>query len=200
MWLAFVIICGVLAIIGFYFDNQQKSEVAKANQEYFEKCRREEIENKNKAAALDAKYGTCTKSIKWWFDESTNLIRVYEDSKIVVIKEDAYSFDDIIGVDYMDKLQNVRTSATIRTDNSSMIGRAAVGGLVAGGLGAAVGAATAKQHTSYDNPGVHDYVVLINTKKLSNPLIELKISNNISQVNEIIATINAVMAYNSSDY
>ena len=43
---------------------------------------------------------------------------------------------------------------------------------------------------------VLDYIVLINTKSLSNPLIELKISNNIAQVNEVIATLNAVIANN----
>lgn len=197
MWLAFVIIIGFLAIIGFYFDNQQKSEVAKANREYFEKCKREKIENEKKAAALDTEYGICTKSIKWWFDESTTLIRLYEKSKTIVIMDEAYSFSDIIGVDYIDKIPHGGTVATTKTDNVNMAGRAIVGGLVAGGLGAAVGAATAKQQTTYNTNDAHDYVILINTKILSKPLIELRISNNISQVNEVMATLNAVIAYNN---
>lgn len=189
------IIIGVLLIIGLYSDNQRKREVEKANEEYFEKCRREEIANENEVAALDTKYGTCTKSIKWWFDDSTNLIRLYEDSKTIVIKGEVYSFSDIIGVDYVDK-PHAGTAATTNTDNMNMVGRAIVGGLVAGGLGAVVGAATAKQHTTYNTNEAHDYVILINTKNLSKPLIELRISNNISQVNEVMATLNALIAYN----
>lgn len=190
------ILLGVFLIIGYVEDNKRKEEVKRANKAYFEKCKREENENRKKASALDAKYGSCTKAIKWWFDNSTNLIRVYEESKIVVIKDDEYNFSDIIGVDYYDKIQNAGTMYTTRTDNANMVGRAVVGGLVGGGLGAAVGAATAKQQTILNDNGVHDYVVLINTKSLSNPLVELKISNNIAQVNEVIAALNAVIAYN----
>lgn len=142
------------------------------------------------------KYGVCTKSIKWWFDSKTYLLRVYEESKTLFIMDEEYRFSDIIGVDYIDKIHNVGTIATTTINNKNMAGRALVGGLLAGGLGAAVGAVTAQQQTSYSNSEVHDYIVLINTKILSKPLIEVRIANNIVQVNEVIATLKAVIANN----
>lgn len=140
-------------------------------------------------------YGNCTNSIKWWFDSKTFLIRVFEESKTIFIKKEKFSFSDIIGVNFVDNANNAKTMSTT-TDNKNMFGRAVVGGLLAGGLGAVVGAATAKQRTSCDKNEVHDYFVLINTKILSKPLIVLRIGNNISQVNEIIAILNAVIANN----
>ena len=164
-----------------------------------EKFQKEAEEKENIQKELEKKeiekYGICTKSIKWCFDARTYLIRVYEETKIIRIKDEDYKFSDIIGVDYMDKVQKSGTMTTT-TNGKSLAGRALVGGLVAGGLGAAVGAVTAKQQTSYIDNDVHDYVILINTKILSKPLIELRIANNISQVNEIIATLNAVIANN----
>jgi len=155
-------------------------------------------ESKEKQLMLEeeAKYGKCTKVIKWWFDNKTVLIRVFEDSRTIFIKDKEYKFNDLIGVSYVDEISNVVRVATTHTDTKNMAGRAIVGGLIAGGLGAAVGAVTAKQQTSYSNDTPHDYVIIINTKDLSNPLVKLKISNNLMQVNEVMATINAVIAYN----
>ena len=191
-----IIIVGICVFVITSKNRRRREEVRLANEEYSDECRRKEKEELRKASAFDEKYGTCTKSIKWWFDESTNLIRVYGDSKIIVIKDDAMSFSDIIGVDYIDKAQDAVRFSTTKTDNGSMVGRAIVGGIVAGGLGAAVGAATANEQTIYNENIGHEYVVLINTKNLSKPLIELRISNNISQVNEVVATINAVISQN----
>lgn len=177
-------------------DEETKERRRKLAEKFQKEAEEKEKIQKEEEKKEIAKYGcTCTKSIKWWFDASTYLIRVYEESKKILIMDEEYSFSDIIGVDYMDKVHQIRT-ATTTTNNANMVGRAVVGGLVGGGLGAAVGAVTAKQQTSYDNSEVHDYVVLINTKILSKPLIELRIANNLPQVNEVVATLNAVIANN----
>mgnify|MGYP007012483844 CR=1 FL=1 len=203
MTILIIIIIGVIiiAIISLFSDasksaNDATKERRRKLAEKFQKEaeEKEKIEKELEKKEIE-KYGSCTKSIKWWFDARTYLIRVYEETKIIRIKDEDYKFSDIIGVDYMDKVQKSGTMTTT-TNGKSLAGRALVGGLVAGGLGAAVGAVTAKQQTSYIDNDVHDYVILINTKILSKPLIELRIANNISQVNEIIATLNAVIANN----
>jgi len=159
----------------------------------------EERESKEKQSKLEeeAKYGKCTKTIKWWANSNVVLLRIFEETQTIFIKDKEYKFDDIIGVSYVDEVNNVGKVATTQIDNRNMAGRAIVGGLIAGGLGAAVGAVTAKQQTSYCDDGrPHCYVILINTKNLSDPLVKLKISNNLMQVNEVMATLNAVIAYN----
>ena len=194
-----IIIVVAVGLISQKRRNDSFEETKERRRLLAEKFQKEAEEKENIQKELEKKeiekYGICTKSIKWWFDARTYLIRVYEETKIIRIKDEDYKFSDIIGVDYMDKVQKSGTMTTT-TNGKSLAGRALVGGLVAGGLGAAVGAVTAKQQTSYIDNDVHDYVILINTKILSKPLIELRIANNISQVNEIIATLNAVIANN----
>lgn len=190
-----VVIVGITSTIRRNSSYEETKERRRLLAEKFQKEaeEKERIQKEEEKKEIE-KYGVCTKSIKWWFDASTYLIRIYEATKTIRIKEDDYKFSDILGVDYIDKAQKSGTMTTT-TNGKSLAGRALVGGLVAGGLGAAVGAVTAKQQTVYSDNDVHDYVVLINTKILSNPLIELRIANNISQVNEVIATVNAVIAY-----
>lgn len=194
-----IIIVLVVGLISMNRRNDSYEETKERRRLLAEKFQKEAEEKEKIQKEIEKKeiekYGICTKSIKWWFDARTYLIRVYEETKIIRIKDEDYKFSDIIGVDYMDKVQKSGTMTTT-TNGKSLAGRALVGGLVAGGLGAAVGAVTAKQQTSYIDNDVHDYVILINTKILSKPLIELRIANNISQVNEIIATLNAVIANN----
>lgn len=201
-----IIIIAIFAV-GVIINNlPTKTNIIPIDEEETRERRRKLAEKFQKEAAEEEKkeiqkYGcTCTKSIMWWFDLKIYLIRIYEASQKILIKDDEYNFSDIIDVSFIDKVQNIGTIITTTTNNKNMAGRAIAGGLVAGGLGAAIGAVTARQesyskNTNYD---VHDYVILINTKILSKPLIELRIGNNIDQVNEIMATLNAVIAYNQS--
>lgn len=103
----------VLFLAGGYFANRYNEkrrarEYKEENKEFLERCEKEDLENKRKAAALDAKYGTCTKAIKWWFDESTDLVRVYEDAKKVAIKYEVFDFSDLDEIDYVDEGKEYR--------------------------------------------------------------------------------------------
>lgn len=178
-------------------DEETKERRRKIAERFQKESEERELKAKQLELEMSSKYGPCTKSIKWWFDNETDIIRIYEETRTIFLMGEEYKFDDILGVDYIDKVSHSVTTATTKTDSKNLASRALVGGLIAGGLGAAVGAVTAKQQTVYNNNNeAHDYCILVNTKNLSKPLVELRIANNISQVNEIIATLNAVIAYN----
>ena len=77
-----------------------------------------------------------------------------------------------------------------------MLGRAALGGLLFGGVGAIVGGATAEKETTYtikDNPIFHNYTVCINVNDLSSPEIIIK-TEDLALANKILALTNAVIA------
>lgn len=78
------------------------SKLKKADEETIRKRKQLKITNKEKARQLDAEYGDCTKVIKWWLEPNTDLIRVYEKSRVVAINYEVYNFSDILSVDYYD--------------------------------------------------------------------------------------------------
>ncbi len=82
-----------------------------------------------------------------------------------------------------------------------MLGRAVVGGLIAGGAGAIIGGATAKQNTSTTsviNQGTdvtrHNYTVWISVQDIANPMIQIPIGKDGAKVNEIVALMSAIIA------
>ena len=84
------------------------SKVKKADEETIRKRKQLKITNKEKARQLDAEYGNCTKVIKWWLEPNTDLIRVYEKSRVVAINYEVYNFSDILSVDYYDDVYQNR--------------------------------------------------------------------------------------------
>lgn len=91
--LGIIVGIAILAGVGIianlvYHDEEEQERIERARQrdrEYFKKCAEEKAAYKKMALECDAKYGPCTKSIIWWFDKYTNLVRVYGNAKVVVI-------------------------------------------------------------------------------------------------------------------
>ena len=88
-----------------------------------------------------------------------------------------------------------------KTDNGNMLGRAVVGGLIAGGAGAIIGGSTADKNTTSisvieqeNDVTWHDYTVWITVKDLAKPMIQIRIGKNATLMNEIVALVNAIIA------
>lgn len=91
-------------------------------------------------------------------------------------------------------------TSTTTTDTGSLLGRAAVGGIVAGGVGAIIGASSAKKNTETSFGGSfsttttkHDYTLYLNVNSLENPVIEIYFSQDEKALNETIATLNVIL-------
>lgn len=197
------ILAGVGIIAGsVYYDEEDQKRIERARQRdrvYFKKCAEEKAAYKKLALECDAKYGPCTKSIIWWFDKYTNLVRVYGNAKVVVIKDQLYNFHSIVGVDCVDGVKEYRRTHPVKTDNTSdVMRRAIIGGLIAGKVGALIGMATAKSPVNQDN-GARDYIISIYTNIVSNPIIKLEIGADYFQMEDIVATINAIVDQNTRE-
>ena len=133
-------------------------------------------------------------------------IRVYASQKKVVILGTEYDFSAILQCQFTDnarveKGETTRVSdGTTKTNTGSMIGRAVVGGAIAGGAGALIGGSTASKGTTMTSvvkQGAdvtkHDYTVWIYVKDIVNPMIQMHIGRDGAKVNEIVALMNAIM-------
>ena len=83
-----------------------------------------------------------------------------------------------------------------------MLGRAVVGGMLTGGLGAVAGAATAKKNIS-DNATsqtttIHKYTLYINVNSIQEPTIALKIGNSVSKAQKLAGVINVIIERNKA--
>ena len=134
-------------------------------------------------------------------------IRAYSSLEKVTILGKDYDFASILSCTFTDdswveKGETTLTSTgSAKTDNGNMLGRAIVGGVVAGGAGAVIGGSTAKkntQSTSVVQQGKdtlhHNYTVLISVKDIANPLIRIPLGKKGNVVNDIVALMNAIIA------
>lgn len=131
-------------------------------------------------------------------------IEVYESTQVVYLKygEEVwmFNFSDIIKVDiYEDgriSSSTTSTSGTSKAKTSSMIGRAAVGGVLLGGAGAVIGGATGKRElgetstTKTQEVVVYSMVITINN--LSMPTIQIKAKY--EEAKEFIKRVSSVLS------
>lgn len=121
-----------------------------------------------------------------------------ENKRKVWLSQNEYSFDEIIDVDIEDIITQHTTGGDIvtKTKTGSMIGRAVVGGVLTGGVGAIIGGATAKKESTVTPTEIHTehrYNLLITTKNISNPLITISFSDNARLAQKCLATIKAII-------
>lgn len=121
-----------------------------------------------------------------------------ENRKKVWLSQNEYSFDEIIDVVIEDIVTQHTTGGDIvtKTKTGSMIGRAVVGGVLTGGVGAIIGGATAKKESTVTPTEIHTehrYNLLITTKNISNPLITISFSDNARLAQKCLATIKAII-------
>lgn len=137
------------------------------------------------------------------YDVNTHVM-LFESSQIIRIKAQEYKFSDILGYSLVDDAtsETITTSTgTAKTSTGSMLGRAVVGGVLTGGLGAVAGAATAKKNIS-DNATsqtttMHNYTLYINVNSLQEPIISLNLGNDVSIAQQLAGAVNVIIERNN---
>ena len=143
--------------------------------------------------------GTPDKSIIINEFDLNSEIHVYESTKKVFIMGKEYFFNDVMSctVSSRDRIERGNVTAITESSNGSIIGRAVVGDIVAGPVGAIIGGSTAKQQTEYihgDDRVVHNYTVNITMNSISEPNIRINTGERPKLTNEIISLMNVIIA------
>lgn len=213
-----MVICLILIIIGFF---ALLNMISKANKEEHEKellverrqrliqAQEKEKEEYNKHLAnLSAKFGECTINENlgnWGEHRIESRVLIYEQSNIIVINSNEYKFSDILGYSLVDDAtsETITTSTgAAKTSTGNMIGRAVVGGVLTGGLGAVAGAATAKKNISENATSqtttTHKYTLYINVNSLQEPTIALCIGDDASKAQKLAGIMNVIIERNKA--
>ena len=130
------------------------------------------------------------------FEAINNKILVFEENSTIVIKNNAYKFDDIVNFDVYDNSTSIYSGASSSsTKTGSMLGRSAVGAVLFGGVGAIVGGTTAKQEmvTSQTSVTLHNYDVVLTLNSLSTPTLKVNFENNQGKVQEFVSILSIIL-------
>lgn len=214
----FFVILGVMAVIGVIAgivesnkeekEEQERAEKKKKDEEYrLALAEQKEVEREKKYNKLKAMIASPNKVIVYDYD---HYIMVNESTSQIMLNEHVYSFKDIINYAMSDnatiiqKHSGGKIDSTSSTDTGSMLGRAVVGGVLAGGVGAAIGGSTAKRETTSTvapttttSSTIHDYLIVVTVNSLSNPIERLKLGEDGSNTNEICALLSVIISRNN---
>ena len=123
-----------------------------------------------------------------------SLLSVAVDSaeKVLIIGKGAYKFNEIVGSELITSESHTSTTTTQKNNG---IGRAVVGGVIAGGAGAIVGAATAKGSGTTQTHSVTNVEgVCIYLSDVVNPMITLRGDESFNR--DDYATVQAIISQN----
>lgn len=182
----------------------------KKEEERLEKLRLEKEAEEYAIKKISDAYDTPDKIIHTTNDNPPNWSKTVFfvfSKEVMCYDEKTIKFKELISCTYIDN-STVKTtsrgnsSIQMSTDTGSLLGRSLVGGLIGGEAGAIIGGATASQSgtatttsTSYSETK-HDYTVIVNTKNIKEPLLQIPCGQNEQAVHEIVATLNAAIAGN----
>lgn len=167
--------------------------------------RREELKKEYEMEYLSLlnKFGPCSISIKiGWSDLNTSsYIYVFEEAKIFMVLGKQYHFSDILDFSLVDDM----TSETItiskgdeKTSTSNMLGRAVVGGIFTGGIGAVTAAATAKKtimtNATSQTTNTHKYTIYLTINSLTDPSVIIRLGNDNEKAQKITNVLKVILA------
>lgn len=195
--------------------NKQKEDEEKARLELEEK-RKTELEERrmayeSKLAALNSVIGRADKTIIFGEYDLDSEIRVYSGRNSITIFGKSYDFKAILSCTSTDDYSVKRGKAKIDTsgdtssDTLGAVGRAVVGGLVAGEAGAIIGGATAGSSTSMtgtikygDDKILHNYTVWVTVRDIATPTIEIHTGADSRLTNEVVSLMNVIIEANKA--
>ena len=215
----FIVILCVLAVAGIIVGIEENNQKEKEEQEKAEKKKKDEeyrlILAEQKEKEREKKYNKLTtimsspnKIIEYDYD---HYIMVNESTSQIMLNEHVYNFKDIINYTMSDNATVIQKhsggeiTSTSSTDTGSMLGRAVVGGVLAGGVGAAIGGSTAKRETTSNvapttttSSTIHDYLIAVTVNSLSNPIERLRLGEDERNTNEICALLSVIISRNNN--
>ena len=163
IWIVILILVSTVAIFVKYTNEQEKRRQALLEEIYKEEEEEERLKKKSLGINKPSKV-ICDGT----YDEYRAQISIYKRQGVIEINGEYYKFEDIL--DYECCLMKKGSKAVV-TSTSSALKRAAVGGLLFGGVGAIAGATTAKK-TIKDNEETY-YRVNLTLNDLDNPLVRV---------------------------
>lgn len=139
------------------------------------------------------------KSITYGYN---NYIFVNESKQKIMLCEKVYNFNEIISFNVTDNSKVIYspTTSSTSTNTGSVIGRAVVGGLLTGGVGAIIGGATAKKTTTTsggESHTEHKFFINVTVDSISDPIIRLYIGNSAYTANEICSLLSVIINRNN---
>lgn len=174
------------------------------------KAKQEAYENAKEAALAEmkAKWGRCTKDIYISRSDTFTLndrMYAFEDARKVVMNGVEYDFKDIIGVSLVNRSKTLYTAyTTVSSENNlgMMTERALLGKMVAGDVGAIIGAMSTEENyeyeTEYDSEIENDYKVYVNIDSISSPTVVLHLDWNEEDAYEITNLLNVIIRRNGN--
>lgn len=201
------IVIGVTAAISQAVSNSDKKEEREEEQRELRKKKELEDEKRKEKEEVEKeerikRYGEI--SYEYQSKCPYSKIEVYEATKVVYLKygEETwmFNFSDVIKVDiYEDgriSSSTTSTSGTSKAKTSSMLGRAAVGGVLLGGTGAVIGGATGKRGiegtSTTKTQEVVIYSMVITINNLSMPTIQIKAKY--EEAKEFIKRVSSILS------
>ena len=200
------------AFIYFVKAEESRKELIKLDEEIL---KLEEEQFRSELQTLTEKYGTYDSDI--CLNENKNDIKnhilVFEKCSSIFLQGEIIPFNKIIGFVLHDDPEIIQTSEAIsytsitKTSTGNMIGRALVGGALLGGVGAVIGASTAKKETSI-NPSTddsttttitnHNFICYLNINDIVNPVREIYLGNNLRIAQVTKNLFNTILERNKS--
>ncbi|MBQ0056860.1 MAG: hypothetical protein KBT20_04300 [Bacteroidales bacterium] len=161
----------------------------------------EEAEKRKALAAqklieFEAKYGKDPIIVRTRLYDKLVVSKV---NPIMQINETDFSFEDVLDYRLQDDYKVIASTiqTKTKTKTGSMVGRAIVGTLVAGPVGAVIGGATAKSETvttGSPEKTVHHYNIYITVNDLEKPQRVLHFGEERNKANETLSLLKVVFA------
>lgn len=156
------------------------------------------ILKERKQQRLIEEFGNYSKIISYNFD---SFIIINEAESLILLNTNKYHFNKIIDFKVSDNETIIYSPTISKTtrNTGSMIGRAVVGGVLTGGIGAIVGGATAKKQTVTEESSStieHNYKVIVTVNNISHSNEILHIGASESEMNEISSLLQVIINRN----
>lgn len=184
-------------------DNRTQEQKERDYQASWDKWNQERGTRPNQKQEYINEYGECSADITY----RGGRFYVFEQSQVVILSTEVIPFNKIIGYNLTDNQvtisENVGYESKTTTSTGSMLGRAVVGGVLTGGVGAVIGAATAKKNTittpTQDNvvtSVTHDFKIYVNLNDLSNPTMIISVGHSTDTAYKIANILNIIVERN----
>ena len=206
---------GIFGAIASIVSNKQKEKEERENAEKKKKdeeyrlalAEQKEAERAKKYNKLTTLMSSPGKIIEYDYD---HYVMVNENASQIMLNEHIYNFKDIINYTLSDNTTVIQKhsggeiTSTSSADTGSMLGRAVVDGVLAGGVGAAIGGSKAKRETTSSvapstttSSTIHDYLIAVTVNSLSNPIERLRLGEDGHNANEICALLSVIISRNT---
>lgn len=210
--IAIAIVCVILSL-SFNGEKKENKASREANvSTYKMKLKKQREDYQVKFDEIKQEYGECSVDIVLGYFSNFDTekhIYVFEERKILLLQNEPIPFDNILGFELKDNQSTITktTSPKYKTSTSigSMVGRAIVGGILTGGVGAAVGAATAKKTTEVVEEGKtrtitrHNYKITLNIDDMSNPVRIIEFGSYDDIAEKVANVLNVILHRNQGN-